>query len=254
MHNDLFSIGPVTVHGYGLMIAVGILAAWLTAEYRGKRRGLNTDRIWGLIICAAVFGILGAKLLYYILEIPKIIRDPSILLDFSNGFVVYGGIIVGLFAGWVYCRHYQISFAQYIDIVLPSVALGQAFGRIGCFLAGCCYGRQVDCPISIVFTHSDFAPNGVPLLPSQLISSALDFLHFLILVRIAGRPHKDGSITLFYLLFYSIGRFLVEFVRGDLVRGSIGPLSTSQFISIWICLGACIGLYLLNKREQAEEA
>lgn len=249
MHNDLFTIGPVTVHGYGLMIAIGIIAAWLTSEYRGKKRGLDTDRIWGVIVCAAVSGILGAKLLFYILELPKILENPRLLLDFSNGFVVYGGILVGLFVCWLYCRHHHISFAEYVDMVIPSVALGQAFGRIGCFLAGCCYGLQVSSPISIVFTHSDFAPNGVPLLPSQLISAGLDFLHFLILVRIAGRPHKDGSITLFYLLFYSIGRFFVEFIRGDLVRGSIGPLSTSQFISIWTFLAACVVLFLLNRKR-----
>ena len=253
MYNDLFSIGPVTVHGYGLMIAIGILAAYYVSELRARRIGLNADLVWGLVLLAAVCGLAGAKLLYYLTELPTIIANPRLLLDVSGGFVVYGGILTGILACWLYCRYHKVSFAAYADLVIPAVALGQGFGRIGCFLAGCCYGIACDSPISVTFTHSGFAPNGIALLPTQLISSGLDFLNCLLLIGIAKRPHKDGSITLFYLLFYSIGRFFVEFIRGDLIRGSVGPLSTSQFISIWTGLAGCIGLYLLNRKASARE-
>lgn len=252
MYNDLFTIGPVTVHGYGLMIAIGILLAYVTAEKRGKSRGMDPDIIWGLTVCAVVFGLLSAKLLFYITSIREIIANPRILLDFSNGFVVYGGIIGGIIAGYIYCRIKGQKFLKYADIILTSVALAQGFGRIGCFLAGCCYGMETDGPLCVVFSHSDFAPNGVPLIPTQLISSGLDFLHFAVLVLIARRKPAAGVVTACYLIFYSIGRFGIEFFRGDLARGSIGPLSTSQFISIFMAIAGIIFLMIARRGDKAE--
>ena len=252
MYNDLFSIGPLTIHGYGLMIAIGILCAYLVAEKRGKSRGMDPDMIWGLTVCAVVFGLLSAKLLFYITSIREIIANPRILLDFSNGFVVYGGIIGGIIAGYLYCRFKKQPFLKYADIVLTSVALAQGFGRIGCFLAGCCYGVETEGPLHIVFTHSDFAPNNVQLVPTQLISSGLDFLNFLVLVLIAKKKPADGVVTACYLIFYSIGRFCIEFFRGDLIRGSVGPLSTSQFISIFMAIAGIIFFMIARRRQQAE--
>ena len=251
MRRILFSIGSLHVYGYGLMIAIGILAAYAVAEYRGKKKGLDPDRIWGLTLCCAIGGLACAKLLYYILDIREIIENPRVLLNFSNGFVVYGGIIGGILIGWLYSRRHQLVFLRYADLVLTSVALAQGFGRIGCFLAGCCYGVETDGPCAVVFTHSDFAPNGVPLVPTQLISSGLDFLNFLALVLIAKRKPKDGVVTACYLIFYSIGRFAIEFFRGDLIRGSIGPLSTSQFISIFVAIAGVIFLMIVRKGKEA---
>ncbi len=253
MYNDLFSIGPFTVHGYGLMIAIGILTAYFVAEKRARSRGLDPDMIWGLTVCAVVFGLLSAKLLYYITSIKEIIANPRLLLDFSNGFVVYGGIIGGIIAGYIFCRIKKTSFLKYADIVLTSVALAQGFGRIGCFLAGCCYGVETDCPLHVVFTHSDFAPNGVALVPTQLISSGLDFLNFIVLVLIARRKPADGVVTACYLIFYSIGRFVIEFFRGDLIRGSVGVLSTSQFISIFMAIAGVVFFVIARRRQTNAE-
>ena len=181
MKNDLFTIGSLTIHGYGLMIGLGIIAAYLLCEYRANRKGLDSDPLISIALWGVGGGLICAKLLYYITTFDEILEDPSRLLDLGDGFVVYGGIIGGIFGGWLYTRIKKLPFWKYFDLVMPAVALAQGFGRIGCFLAGCCYGLQMESPISIVFTHSDFAPNGVPLLPTQLISSGLDFLHCLIL-------------------------------------------------------------------------
>lgn len=236
MKNELLTIGPVTIYGYGLMIAIGIIAAYTTAEFRAKRRGMNYEIIFNLTIWSLIGGILGAKLLFLLTEIKDIIADPSILLDISHGFVVFGGIIGGIFTGYLYIKKQKLSFLQYFDIVMPSIALAQGFGRIGCLLAGCCYGSETTSRFHLIFRESDLAPNNVQLIPTQPISSLLDFMNFFALVLLSKRTKADGQVGGFYLVFYSAGRFILEFFRGDLDRGQIGPLSTSQFISIFTFL------------------
>ena len=254
MYNDLITIGNFTLHTYGLMTAIGIIAAYFTCEYRAGTKGLQKDRIFLLVIFCLIFGYAGSKLLYIITMIPEIIRDPSIfgsVVGLGGGLVVYGGIIGGIIGGAVYCKLWHLKTIKYFDLALPSVALAQGFGRLGCFFAGCCYGEVTDCPVNVVFTHSDFGPNGVPLIPTQLYSSALDFLLFFGLILFHKKWKKaDGQITGLYLVCYSIGRFILEFFRGDVIRGSVGPLSTSQFIAIFMALAGIIILVIAWKKEQ----
>ena len=254
MKNELFHIGPFTVYGYGLMIAIGVLAAYLTAEYRAKKMGLDDEKIFGLTIWCGLGGALGAKLLYYITTIQDIIANPKLLLNIADGFVVYGGIIAGVLAGYLYCRRHKLVFLKYFDLVMPSIALAQGFGRIGCFLAGCCYGVETDSWFSVTFHNSTYAPNGVPLVPTQLISSAADFLLFFVLIILAKRVKKDGVIAGLYLIFYSIGRYIIEMFRGDLIRGSVGEFSTSQFISIFILLAGIVLIVMGFRRKEKPAA
>lgn len=250
MYNDLFSIGRITLHGYGLMIGIGIISAYLTSEYRAKKLGLDPEHLFPLLILGAGFGLISAKLLYYLTILNDIIKDPGLLLSLSGGFVVYGGIIGGIAAGYVYCRVKKISFFDYLDLVVPSIALAQGFGRIGCLLAGCCYGTHFHGPLSITFKSSQFAPNGIPLFPSQIVSSAFDFLNFFVLCALAGKNKYPGRISAFYLIFYSIGRFIIEFYRGDLVRGAVGSLSTSQFISLFVALAGFLLFWKTTKKAE----
>jgi phosphatidylglycerol:prolipoprotein diacylglycerol transferase len=250
MLNELIKIGPITLYGYGLMIVTGIIAAYAVAEYRARRLCLNHERIFALTFWSLIGGLLGAKLLYYITQIREILSNPEILLNVSDGFVVYGGIIGGILAGFLYCKKAKLNFLQYFDLVIPSVALAQGFGRIGCFLAGCCYGAETTSPWGIVFHESAFAPNGVRLVPTQLISSGLDFLNFFVLLILAGKKKADGQIAGFYLIFYSAGRFVLEFFRGDLIRGSVGGLSTSQFISIFTFAVGCVIVLVQTHRAR----
>lgn len=243
MYNDLFSIGSFTFHGYGLMIGIGILAACFTAENRVKKSGLDSEHIFPLLIWGCGFGLVSAKLLYFLTIFDDIKKDPSLLLSLSGGFVVYGGIFGGIAAGYVYCRIKKISFFSYLDQIVPSISLAQGFGRLGCLLAGCCYGTPYKGPLSIVFHTSQFAPNEISLFPAQIISSVFDFLLFIVLSVIAGKNRTQGRVTAFYLIFYSIGRFLVEFYRGDLIRGTVGTLSTSQFISLFVASAGCFLLW-----------
>ena len=250
MKNDLFSIGPFTVHGYGLMIALGLLAAYLLGDARAKRRKWDDDIVFGIAVWSAVGGVLGAKLLYILTDIKNIIADPSMLLDLSNGFVVYGGFIGGVIADVIYCRVKKVFVPQWFDVLIPSVPLAQAFGRLGCFMSGCCYGKETDGWLSITFTDSDFAPNNVALYPTQLMSSAANFIHFFLLLYVIPRFFKKpGQTFSFYLIFYSIGRFFMEMFRGDMERGEIGPFSTSQFISIFMLAGGIALLVFFTVRN-----
>lgn len=250
MKNDLFSIGRFTIHGYGLMIGIGFLSAYLLSDYRAKKKGLDPDHVFGLAVWVIAIGLISAKVLYYITTIDEIMKDPKLLLDIANGFVVYGGIIGGIAGGYVYCRKYKLDFLKYVDLIMPAVALAQGFGRIGCFLAGCCYGMETEGPLAVVFRNSAYAPNGIPLLPTQLISSVFNFAHFFVLTWLSGRSKKNGQIGAMYLMIYSMGRFVIEFFRGDLIRGNVGVLTTSQFISLFAA-GAGAVLFMVSRKRAA---
>ena len=251
MRPILFSIGHLHFYGYGLMIALGIILAVCVAEKRAGRFGLDSSKIFGLGITAAVSGIIGAKILFVITEIPTIIQDPRAFFKTltSEGFVVYGGIIFGILCCMFYCSRNKMDFIRYFDLTMPSVALAQGFGRLGCFLAGCCYGRATDAWYGMVFRASSYAPSDTAVIPTQLISSALNFINFLVLCLFA-RKAKKGQVASLYLLNYSVGRFLIEFLRDD-PRGNVGTLSTSQFISLFIfAIGLVLMIISSHRKEE----
>ncbi len=237
MHNEIITIGPVTIYGYGLMIGIGVMLAMIIGDKRAKGKGLNGELVYGLTIAVVILGFAAAKVLFIITQWRDFIKDPLSYLS-SEGFVVYGGIIGGILVAILYCKLKKVNGFDYLDLMVPSVAVAQGFGRIGCFLAGCCYGRETTSPIGVVFTHSAFAPNNVRLIPTQLIMSAGDFVIAAILLWFSSKPRKRFQTTILWVLLYSIGRFLVEFLRAD-ARGNVGALSTSQFIAI-ICIPVCL--------------
>ncbi len=251
MHNDLFSIGPLTVHGYGLMIGLGVVAALCLSWRRAKVRQLDDDFVTNIAIALLLMGFLGAKVLYVIVSWKDFLADPWAVLG-TEGFVIYGGIIGGLLAVYLYCRKKKESFFRWMDIIIPGVALAQGLGRIGCFLAGCCYGRPTDSCLGVVFPAGSMAPAGVPLLPTQLFSAAGDMLIAVILLLLDRKKHEEGMLTVWYLLMYAVGRFCIEFFRSD-YRGAVGFLSTSQFISILIAALALLLAWRLKKRSASHE-
>lgn len=261
MYNDLFSIGPVTVHGYGLMIAIGVVAALLVGDKRATKRGMDGEIIYPMTVFAVILGFLAARILFIFTELEAFIADPMSFIT-GNGFVVFGGIIGGILTVVGYCKIKKVNAIDYLDLMAPSVAIAQGFGRIGCLLAGCCYGRETTSPIGIVFSHSQFAPNGVRLLPTQIIMSVGDFIIAALLLVYASKQRKKGQVACMYAILYSVGRFFVEFLRND-YRGSVGVLSTSQFIGLIVLVIAIVAFVfvvpMLNKdkvksAEQLSEA
>lgn len=238
MYNDLFSIGPVTIHGYGLMIGIGIVLAFIAGTYLAKKKGIDADELFNLTTISVIGGFACAKVLFCIVEWDSFVKNSLGTLG-SSGFVVYGGIIGGILLCALYCKMKKLPFWKYFDTVLPAVAIAQGFGRIGCFLAGCCYGRETDSFVGIAFHNSKFAPNDVKLIPTQLFSSAGCFIMAAVLFAYSRKERKDARTGALYLIMYSIGRSVIEYFRND-YRGAIGILSTSQFISIFILIAGII--------------
>ena len=257
MYNEILTIGPVTIHGYGLMIGLGVMAALLLGDYRSKKFGLNGDHIYGMTFSAVILGVVAARLLFIITEWKDFLQNPMQYLS-GAGFVVYGGIIGGALTIYGFCKIKKIDMLAYLDLMIPSVALAQAFGRVGCFLAGCCYGRETDSLLGVVFTNSDFAPNGVKLLPTQLFMAGGDLVIMAVLLWYAAKRPMRGRTSALYLMLYSIGRFIIEFFRND-DRGTVGMLSTSQFIAVFTLIAGVLGFFVImpklsqkGKTESAE--
>ena len=243
MYNEILTIGPVTIHGYGLMIGLGVVAALLLGDYRAKKFGLNGDHIYGMTFSAVILGFLAARILFIITEWEGFLQNPMQYLS-GAGFVVYGGIIGGALTIYGFCKIKKIDMLSYLDLMIPSVALAQGFGRIGCFLAGCCYGKETDSWLGVVFTDSDFAPNGVKVLPTQLFMAGGDILLMAVLLWYAAKRPLRGRTSALYLILYSIGRFAIEFLRND-DRGTVGMLSTSQFIAIFTLMVGLVGFFVV---------
>ena len=234
MHRVLFQIGSVTIYTYGVCIALALVAAVTMAYYRTSKFGLNADNMFNGGIIAFIFGMLGAKLMYIIVELDDYLKDPSLLLQFGSGFVVYGGLIAGVAAFLLYFKIKKEPVLQYADIAIPAVSLGQAFGRVGCLMAGCCYGKScpADAWYAIRFPVGTEGLHGVPLYPVQIICILLNLILCGILVWSNYKEKFAGFTFSLYMILYSFGRFFIEFLRDD-PRGTVGPFSTSQFISIF---------------------
>lgn len=238
----LFELFGIQVKSYGLMIAIGIMVALLMLLKLSNKFGYDEDDIWGLFFQSVIVGLLGGKLLWIITEIDYIIDNPKILLDVGTGFVVYGALIAGMLSIYLYCRKKKWNFLNILDITVPGVAIAQGFGRVGCFLAGCCYGAPTHSHYGVVFPTNSLAPSDVRLYPTQVYSSIFDFILGFILLWYLKKKNKDGKVAGLYLILYSVGRFIIEFLRND-PRGSVGVLSTSQFIAIFTFI---FGIMIFN--------
>ncbi|MBQ8970232.1 MAG: prolipoprotein diacylglyceryl transferase [Lachnospiraceae bacterium] len=243
---DLFTIGSFTIHGYGLMIGIGFMVAVLVGSWRCDHQlKLSGDDFSTLAILVLVFCFVGGKILFTIVEFKSFLQNPLSVIS-SSGFVVYGGIFSGVLTIYLFCKIKKVSFLSYLDAIVPSVALNQGFGRLGCFMAGCCYGRETTSHFSVVFPENSLAPAGVHLIPTQLYSAAFDLLLGVVMIVNYRKFKRRGDVAVMYFGCYAIGRFIIEFFRND-ERGAVGALSTSQFISI-LMLAFSVALYFINKK------
>jgi len=250
---------------YGLISIFGYIAAcaYVMLSSRSRKAGYIPQADITNIAASAVIGIMiGGKLLGFVVNLPAVLRNLSklggfiqIILSLFGAFVFYGGLIGGIVAVFLYCRKYAIPLEDTAGLFVPAIPFFHSFARIGCFMAGCCYGIEYEG--GIAFTHSIAAPNGVELLPVQLIESIFNMLLFLVLAVVARRIGDKLSLLPIYFLSYGTFRFLIEFYRGDAVRG-IWPseqfgLSTSQWISIVLILWSVVW-FLRRKRREPQTA
>lgn len=247
------------IPSYWLMCMLGLLAAIIFLYARRGRFQFASDDTLHIVLLGAIGAMIGAKTLYLITIIPELIQlvpqidwsYRTIELLFSGGYVFYGGLIGGLLAAAAYCRRYRLSLRTAADFYAPALPLFHAFGRIGCFLAGCCWGVEV--PWGLALKESLAAPNGVPLFPVQLVEALCNLAICAVLLlyerRARGRQPTGGALIL-YAALYACVRFILEFWRGDAVRGHFLFLSTSQWISILFLFGIGIYFWKILRRRQ----
>ena len=256
MHPILFEIAGFPVYTYGVMLAAAYLLGLQFALMRAKARGLAPDRVMDLGIWIIVSALVGAKLMLLVVEWPAYSRSGADLLTLiRSAGVFYGGLIAAVAVALFYLWRHRMPVWTVTDVFAPGIALGHAIGRLGCFFAGCCFGRETTVPWAITF-HSEYAarnvgtPINVPLHPTQLYEAGaeLAILGILLATERRGRPFP-GRTFWGYMLLYGLSRFIIEFYRGD-GRGMVGLFSTSQFVSLLIVPVSIAMLIYLSRRSE----
>lgn len=261
MYPLLFELGPVKLYTYGLMMAIGFLAAIQWSAHRATRYGVSPEFISNLGMWIILAGIVGGRLAFLAIEeSPADIFSLKFFEIWKGGMVFYGGFMGAVLISVWYSRKNKVNFFTVADIMSPALALGHFFGRIGCTFAGCCFGKQCELPWAITFTNPlSLAPLNVALHPTQLYDafSNLLIIGILLLIEKKSKNRFRGQIFVYYLGLYAIGRSIVEDFRGDSSRGfvdfwGIYPnewLSTSTFIGI-LMLATAIGLYFKLRTQK----
>jgi len=269
MHSELFQIGPLTVRAYGLCMALGFLFGWQAAVWLCKRTGQNADKLTSLLTWLMISAVFGARAAY-VLEHWKaeFAGAPLAIIRIDQGgLMFYGGLIAAALVLFLYARVCRQHLFTITDLVLAVVPLGHAFGRFGCFMHGCCYGKITRSCIGVAFPKESpawweqvsaspplipqTAAQSLPVIPTQLIESAANLLLFAALYTLYPKRHQQrGFITGCYLVCYAALRFGIEYLRGD-PRLALGPFSISQAISLGI-FG--FGLFCLWRSRRAPVA
>lgn len=265
MYPELFRIWDFPVTTYGIFLALGMLVALFVAARLGARDGLPRERIYDLGLWTLVGGLVGSKILMFFVE-----DNVNILsLDFlRSGGVYYGGLLGGFLAVVILVRLYKLPFWKVADAFTPGVAIGQAFGRQGCFSAGCCWGKPTTLPWGVHFTEAGHEYTGVPIYgldgndvhlhPTQLYESFIMLAVFGFLIYLHRHKKFDGQVLIAYGIIYAIVRFSLEFIRDD-PRGdllgftSLTGLSTSQGISLIVAASAIIFMIARLRSPQVRE-
>ncbi len=251
MHPVLLKLGPISIHTYGFFVAIGFIAGILLAKSEAKKLGEDPEKIMDLSFYVLIAAILGSRLLYIFIN-PEIFLS-DILESFriwNGGLVFYGGFIAALLVGLSYLKIKKMPLWRTMDIAALSLPLGQFFGRLGCFSAGCCYGKSCDFPWAVTFTNPDtLAPMGIPLHPTQLYHALSNLSIFILLWFFRKRKKFSGQLFWLYILLYAVSRSFIEIFRGDF-RGEpiFGVLSVAQAIGIIMALVAIIMMIILRKQ------
>jgi len=251
MHPVLFSIGPITIHTYGVFVALGFASAIAVSVWLSRKEGFPPQAIIDAAFVAIVSAIVGSRVLYVFMNPVYYSENPlDIFKLWEGGLVFSGGLIFAVIVLIFYLRRRKLPTLKAADILAPGLALGQAVGRIGCFSAGCCYGRPTDAPWAVVFKDPQtLALPGIPLHPTQLYAALGGLLVFGILIFLRTRKNFEGQIFIWFLILHSTLRLVVERFRGD-PRGFIPgtQMSVTQLLTLLILLGAVTALAFQKSR------
>jgi phosphatidylglycerol---prolipoprotein diacylglyceryl transferase len=248
--NVAFTIFGFQIYWYGILAATGFVLGFATASRRAPRAGIKGEEVYNLAPWIIIGAILGARTLYVISYWDREFAGKSILNIFNmrSGLVYYGGLIGSCLGTIIFCYRQKVALWRMSDVMAPSIALGHAFGRIGCFMTGCCYGKACSLPWAVHFPVQH-ETKGLPVHPTQLYESALNFLFYAGLAWLFRRRKFDGQVFAVYLIGYAIIRSTTEMFRGDYTQFYLGGIATpGQTVSI-VILAA--GLILFWKQRAA---
>lgn len=252
MYPVLFKFGGLSIHTYGFFIALGVLSGLFLARHEAKRLGLNPDKVVDACFYIVVAAIAGSRVFYVLTNLDTFVAAPlDVFKIWEGGLVFYGGIIGALAMFVVYLRISGLPLGKMADIGAVCVPLGHVLGRIGCFFAGCCYGKVCDQPWAITFNHPEsLAPLYVPLHPTQLYESVSNLFIFLLVFSLRRFKQYDGQLFWIYTAVYGINRSMIEFFRGDF-RGAVlwNMFSISQVIGISSAFFAVVMLIVLGYKN-----
>jgi len=248
MYPELLHIGPITIYTYGLMMATGFIVAYFVLQGELKKLGDKPDFASNLVFWAAIGGIAGSKILFMLENFGDFLDDPIGMIFTGSGLVFHGGLIGGTLTVIIVLKRAGKNIGQYADIIGPLLLLGQGFGRIGCFFAGCCHGRVCDLPWAVTFPHAS-PPAPYPVHPTQLYEAGLNFIFFFVLFYyFRPRFRRHWQTFALYLVMAGTFRFLIEFLRVN-PRVWLG-LSSAQFTSIGLfCTGIVIFAFFTQPRK-----
>jgi phosphatidylglycerol:prolipoprotein diacylglycerol transferase len=242
----LFHIGSFNLPTYGFLVSMGVLLGLWISVRNSEKQGINPDDAWNLGILVVLCGIIGAKILYIINDWSIYAANPREIFSLSTlqaGGVFSGGLIGGFAAAAWYVRKHRMPALATCDAFAPGLALGHSIGRIGCFAAGCCYGKPTTHFWGVTFTNPLAAslvgtPLNQALQPTQLFESAVELANFFILMWMLKRKKFDGQVVGLFFMLYGVARYLLEFLRDDPGRGSVfgGFMTGTQLISIGLVL------------------
>ena len=230
MYPEICKIGPFTIYSYGIMLLVAFLTSSFLAKAQAKKHNLSPELIFDLSFIVFISGIIGARVFYTLENLGYYIKNPlEIIMLQHGGLSWFGGLILGTLVGIKYLKVRRIPIYKVVDLIMPFVALGQAIGRIGCFLNGCCFGKT--------------------LIPIQLYSSLILIIIFVILRFLQEMPHRDGEIFFTYLILYCVKRFFIEFLRSDNAIIVFG-LTLFQLLSLIIFFLAAAKFIFIRKSKE----
>jgi phosphatidylglycerol:prolipoprotein diacylglycerol transferase len=255
MHPILLQLGPITLRTYGALVVLAFLAALRVARSAAPLRGVQEGFLLDLVAILIITGLLGARLFYVFLNASYFLVHPlEIVKIWEGGLVFYGGFFTAAVAGVLFSSRRHVRVGKVADCLAPALALGQAIGRLGCFFAGCCYGKPTALPWAVMFKDpASLAPLSIDLHPTQIYESLGDLIIATILwIQLVRRPHSKGEIFWLYVLLYGILRFAVEFLRGDDRGPTVGGLYPSQLISLVAVLVA--GSVIIAKETTKNDA
>ncbi len=251
MHPILIHLGSFNLYTYGLFVALGFLTAMQVSKINAKPNGISVDIITDTFFVILVAAIIGARLLYVLINFSEYKNNLIAVFQIWNGgLVFFGGFLGAVTVVYIYLKKKNLNIWKIADIISPGIAIGHAIGRIGCLFAGCCYGKVCNnLPIAIKFSNIDsLAPLNIYLHPTQIYSMISNLILFFILLWLQKRKRFDGMVFLIYIMLYSLFRSIIEFFRGD-SRGDFifDFISMSQGIGFMVSLIAFILLIKFSK-------